>query len=408
MVSAIKVRIYPNGKQTNQLFQHFGSTRYIYNRLLKLKCYVYQKYGISLSKIDLKKRIAVLKKRSSTSWLKDVNSQSLQEEVYTKMDKAYQNFFNGSGFPKFKSRKSPRQSFNIPQNIKVTKSGNYVTIPKIGSMKIKGYRKEVQGDIKTCTLSCEGGNFYLSMTIKNNQKIKQRNNNQIIGIDVNVANFLTDSNGKVFNSLNFSNDYKKLESIQKLLSRKKKGSNNRFKIKKRLSRQHKKISNKRLDYLHKISTYYSDYKEVVVEDLDIQKMTKSNKGDIDNPGINVKEKSKKNRNNLQQGWGIFFTLLNYKLTNKGNKLTKINPAYTSITCNCCGYTNELNRENQSIFICKQCGNVDNADLNAAKNIKYLKSYDFDTLRRTYGSINACDKVTDNVVEQEKEKVTIPF
>ena len=408
MITTIKVRIYPNNEQINHLFQHFGSTRYIYNRLLKLKCYTYKKYGKTLSKFDLKKRITVLKKRKNTEWLKNINSQSLQEEVYNKMDKAFKNFFNGSGFPKFKSKNNSRQSFNIPQNIKTTKSKNFITIPKIGTMKMKGYRKDIQGDIKSSTLYFQGGNFYLSLTIHNNEKITKISNNLTIGIDVNSSNFLTESEGKVFPSLNFDKDYLKLHKIQKLLSRKKKGSNNRRKVKLRLNKQHLKISNKRLDYLHKIANHYSDYNHVVVEDLNIKKMTKSNKGDIENPGTNVKKKSEQNKNNLQQGWGIFFDILNYKLQRKGNTLTKVNPAYTSQTCHCCGYQSEKNRENQSIFVCKNCGHSTNADLNAAKNIKYLLNNPLETLHRTYRIINACGKSMINIEEQEILKVSIPL
>lgn len=157
MITAIKVKLYPNDKQKITIAQHFGCTRYIYNRMLKLKTFTYKKYGITLSKETLKKRITVLKKRENTKWLKETNSQSLQEEVYTKMNKAFQSFFKGNGFPKFKSKNNSRQSFNIPQNVKVSKSGKKVTVPKIGTMNMKGYRKDIQGKIKTCVLSYEGG-----------------------------------------------------------------------------------------------------------------------------------------------------------------------------------------------------------------------------------------------------------
>ena len=138
-------------------------------------------------------------------------------------------------------------------------------------------------------------------------------------------------------------------------------------------------------------------------------MTKSNKGTVEKPGKDVALKSSRNKENLRQGWGIFFTLLDYKLKRKGNKLTKINPVYTSQTCNICGHRDKENRESQSIFFCKNCSNIDNADLNAAKNIKYLSYSDFKTLLRTYESINASNKTRVVLVEEEKfNKASRPF
>ena len=99
-------------------------------------------------------------------------------------------------------------------------------------------------------------------------------------------------------------------------------------------------------------------------------MSSSAKGDIENPGKNVKQKSGLNKSILQQSWGMFFEMLGYKLAQNGNQLTKVDPKYTSQTCPECGSVNKLNRESQSVFICKDCGNSGNADYIASLNIMY--------------------------------------
>jgi len=97
-------------------------------------------------------------------------------------------------------------------------------------------------------------------------------------------------------------------------------------------------------------------------------MSKSAKGSIDNSNMRSSAKRGLNRSILQQSWGKFFELLEYKLERNGGKLVRVDPKFTSQTCSCCGHIEKENRETQSRFICKNCGNVLNADYNASVNI----------------------------------------
>jgi len=368
MKRAVKVRLYPNKEQQELLQKHFGATRYIYNRSLALKKYTYQKFGINITSFGLIKRLVTLKERHS--WLKEIDSQALQQSI-RHLDEAFKHFFrrvkNGEtpGFPKFKSKKYHKQSFQYPQRVKI--KGNKVYLPKIGWIKAKGLRDDLIGKIKTVTISYEAYKYYASILLEiKAEPVKLVR--EPIGIDVGVVHTITDSNGNHHSIKNYSpkyeNELKKLIKLQKALARKQRGSKNYQKAKIKLSRQYKRVSNIRYNFLHQVSYKYSE-NQAIVEDLNIKAMSKSAKGTIENPGKNVKAKAGLNRSILQNAWGMFFTLLEYK-TN--HNLIKVNPKQTSQTCSRCGYVDKENRVSQSRFVCKSCGFTINADVNAAKNI----------------------------------------
>lgn len=370
MIRANKVRIYPNKIQQNILNQSFGACRYIYNRSLALKIFAYKKYGISLSKYDLQKRIVKLKKRYL--WLSNTYSQSLQNTIWN-LDIAYKNFFRRvkkgetCGFPKFKSKHNSKQSMQYPQGVQI--KDNKIYIPKAGWIKAKGHRN-FEGKIKTVTVSLEAGKYYAAILIDDGiDTITESHNGKTIALDLGVENIITDSEGNFVKPIDFTKEQKKLKKRQRELSRKVKGSNNRRKAKLKLARQYQRISNIRKDYLHKISAKYSENQTVIIEDLRISNMTKSAKGTLEEPGVNIKAKSGLNRVILQQGWGMLIDMLEYKTALRGGKVIRIDPKYTSQKCSNCGYTSQDNRETQSKFICKSCNYTDNADINAAKNIK---------------------------------------
>ena len=128
------------------------------------------------------------------------------------------------------------------------------------------------------------------------------------------------------------------------------------------------IANMRKDFLHKLSKSYSENQTVVVEDLKIKNMTKATKGTVEKPSKNTKAKRGLNRAITQQSWGLFFELLEYKLSERGGQLIKVDPKFTSQTCNECGHVSKENRKSQDKFVCTACGHTANADINASKNI----------------------------------------
>jgi putative transposase len=374
MLKACKIRLYPNEKQKQIIASQIGGSRYIFNRMLALKIFAYKKFSKNIGKYDLIKHTTKLKKRDKTSWLNDIDSQVLQQSI-SNMDTAYKNFFRrvkqgcAVGFPKFKSKHHSRQSFQYPQRVKLNEDKNKIYLPKVGWVKCKGFRKDFTGKIKTVTVSLEAYQHHASLLIDDGiENVSINHNNQIVGLDVGVKLVVADSNGNKIEALKLERELTKLREKAKQLSRKKKGSNNRFKAKQKLAKINLKIANKRKDFLHNLSAKYSENHAIVVEDLKIKNITKSAKGTIETPGKNVKAKSRLNHRITQQGWGMFFKMLEYKLERNGGKLIKVDPKFTSQTCPKCGYISKENRLSQSEFVCQKCSYTNNADIVGALNI----------------------------------------
>ena len=388
MLKACKIRLYPNKEQKQIIASQIGGSRYIFNRMLALKIFAYKKFGKNIGKYDLIKHATKLKKRDKTSWLKDIDSQVLQQSI-SNMDIAYKNFFRrvkqggAVGFPKFKSKHHSKQSFQYPQRVKLNKDKNKIYLPKVGWVKCKGFREDFIGKIKTVTISLEAYQYNCSILIDDGiEDIKISHNNKSVGLDVGVKLIVADSDGNMIKPLKLEKELTQLRLRAKQLSNKKKGSNNRYKAKQRLAKINLKIANKRKDFLHKLSTQYSENQTIVVENLKIKNMSKSAKGTTETPGKNVKAKAGLNRVITQQSWGMFFEMLDYKTKAKGGKLVKVNPKFTSQTCPKCKHISKENRLSQSKFVCQKCSYNNNADVVGALNI----------LDRGIHGNNACDKI----------------
>jgi putative transposase len=363
MLNIVKVRLYPNDEQKNILLKTFGSTRFVYNQMLSKKINAYKEDETSISTFDLIKELPIMKK-GDFEWLKEVDSTSLQQSIKN-MDKAYKGFFNGGGFPKFKSRHHSRQSY---QTTTAKLKEDKLYLAKIGLIEMRGFRK-FAGELKTVTISKEANQYHASLLFDDGKEFKKsKHNGKKVGIDVGVALFATLSNGKMIKPLKLDRVIKKMKKSQKSLSRKKKGSNNRTKAKEKLQKAHLKIANKRKDFLHKLSNEItSENQTIVIEKLKIKNMTKSSTGTIEEPK-NSSGKRGLNRVITQQSWGLFFEMLKYKAEKKGGEVIEVDPKFTSQKCSCCGYISKENRKSQSKFRCVKCDFKLNADLNASLNI----------------------------------------
>lgn len=164
---AYKYRIYPNKEQEELISKHIGCSRWIYNYALDKKIKAYQTTKESLSRFTIQKDLPALKKSEKTSWLKEVNSQSLQASLEN-LDKAFTKFFRDKkGFPKFKSKHNNRQSFSVPQNGIVDFQTNTISLPKFKKpIKCKLHRK-FEGNSKTITISrTPTGKYFINFSAK--------------------------------------------------------------------------------------------------------------------------------------------------------------------------------------------------------------------------------------------------
>lgn len=356
MQKGYKARLYPTEEQKNLLNRTFGSCRFVYNHFLAERIRSYKEDGLSLTYSKTANMLTTLKQDKDHLWLNEVDSMALQEALRN-LDRAYQGFFRGNtGFPKFHARHG-RQSYrtrNQSGGIRIT--GRKVKLPKIGYVKFKGL-KPFEGRILNATISkAASGKFFLSLCVEEEDRVLP-NGGQMVGLDVGITTFYTDSHGNtVANPKTYRKHEKKLIREQRRLSRKRKGSNNRRKQRIRLAVQHEKIANIRSDFLHKQSSALASENQVVcVEALNVKGMLRNHRlakaiSDV--------------------SWSEFFRQLAYKTAEHGGTLVKVPTFYpSSQTCSCCGHKNPLVK-NLSVreWDCPSCGTHHDRDGNAATNI----------------------------------------
>ena len=244
-----------------------------------------------------------------------------------------------------------------------------VKLDKLGEVRFIKTR-EIQGKIKYVTISRKANQWYISFCC-NDVEIEPYNKTGLnTGIDLGIKITIQCSNGDSYNLPNLNHIDNKIKILQKKYFKKLKRSKNQSKIRIKIAKLHKNKFDIRKDFNHKTSTkIVKNHDIVVVEDLKVSNISKSVAGTIDNPGKNVKAKSGLNRSILNQGWGDFTIMLEYKTIWNDKTLIFTDPKFTSQKCSVCGYIHKDNRISQALFLCLKCGHTENADENASKNIQ---------------------------------------
>jgi len=356
MNKAYKFRVYPNAEQTVMFAKTFGCVRFIYNKMLGDKIAYYNENQKDLSCYPSQYK-------PEFPFLKEVDSLALVG-AQNNLKVAYKNFFRDKsiGFPKFKSKRNSRKSYTtncINENIKI--NDGHITLPKVGAVKMKQHRTIPENYVlKSVTVSkTPSGKYYASILFEYEQIIEPVEIKETIGLDFSMAELYVDSNGEEpkYNRY-YRRSLDKLRRMSRALSKMKKFSNNWRRQKHKIAILHEKTANQRKDFLHKESRKIANSCDLVgVEDLNMRAM-----GQALNFGKSVADNS----------WGMFRTILKYKLDDMGKYFLVIDKWFpSSKLCSTpnCGYKNDALDLSVRSWVCPNCGVVHNRDVNAAINIR---------------------------------------
>jgi putative transposase len=361
-MKAIKVKIYPKKWQKELLEKHFGCCRFIYNFGLELKTKTYNETKKSISIYAIQKEIPKL--YDEKPWLKEVNSQSLQQTLKD-LDSAFAHFFrHNNSFPKFKSKKNPKQSFRVPQHFEVSKNKKHIKIPKLKWVRFKDkFGIPKNAEFRNITISKEGNEYYASICYEDNAKPPKQQKiteSKTVGIDLGVKTLATLSDGTIIENPKTFNKYEnQLAKEQQILSKKDKETKSYQKQKEKVNQTHKKIRNVRKDYLHKATTNLvknQNWTSYAMEDLAVKDMMQNNYTSMSRAIGDV-------------GLRMFRSMMEYKSRDSGKNLLVIGRFEPSSKLCYCGVKNEELTLSDREWTCKNCGLKHNRDELAANNIK---------------------------------------
>ena len=360
---AFQYRIYPTKEQEALIERTFGCCRFVYNQVLSLQSETYANGGKYISWTNANNYCNQVLK-VDYPFLKEVDKFALTNSIIG-LDRAFRSFFDKQcGYPSYKSKKRSRKSYTTNyshNNIVVMDKG--IKLPKLKVVKAKVHRKAPSDwTLKGATISQNAaGEYYCSVLYEYEKETANRSLdvNRSIGLDYKSDGLYAASTGVVCGSPKFFREAQKtLAREQRKLSRKKKGSNNYLKQKQKVAKVYRHIANQRTDFLHKEALALAEEWDIVcVETLDMKEMSNRSFGN--------------GKATMDNGYGEFLQILEYKLKDRGKVLVKVDRYYpSSQLCSCCSTLNHsVKRGNLSEWTCPACGATHNRDFNAAENIR---------------------------------------
>ena len=369
MLRAIKIRLYPNKKQELKLNKILGCYRFVYNQTLARKQQEYTENKKSLGLTELSKYFHnELLKDKQYSWLKEENTKIMKQSI-RQMLSAYEKFFKQhNGFPRFKSKKD-KQSALFPLEA-ISKKNTFETRKITLTQSLKDIRfrcsdlyhnrlRQYRDGIRSATLSkTKSGNFFLSILIElpNEEVVEFKLTDEHVGIDLGVKDFVITSDGEVFENKHFyKSQEQKIAKLQRQLSKKQNGSNNRSKARIKLAKAFEKLNNQKENYIHSVVNELLKYYDIIfMEDLNVSGMLKN---------------YKLAKAIQEVGFYRFKSILVDKAFNNGKQIVFVDRFYpSSKICSVCGYKKHDLKLSDREWICPQCGEHHDRDINAAMNI----------------------------------------
>lgn len=370
----IKLRIYPNQEQQDKIIANFGYNRFVWNQMLDMM--VKRNENNPEAKFPSAFALNYLLKplKEEYPWLKDAESHSLQQTCKDLVG-AYKKFFKEhKGFPKFKSRKFPKQSYRSNTGTYIV-DDHHIKIPKLGIVYFKSGRQP-KGKIKNVTIRLPSTGKYYAVLLVDIDTHQLSKTNKQVGIDMGVADLMITSDGVKYPTIRFDKLLSKKKYYwEKRLARRRlqakkeiawdkhnkvleprelSNFKNYQKAKHMVAKYNEKIANQRKDYLHKLTrSLVEQYDVIKIEDLKAKNLLKNHK---------------LARAIANQSWRELRSQLEYKCAWYGKQLVTVNPRKTSQICSSCGYDDGKHTLDIRQWTCPKCGTHHDRDINAAKNI----------------------------------------
>lgn len=374
---SFKFLLRPTARQEIALVAMLDDHRAMYNAALQERRDAYQMCGVSIRYGDQSVQLKDIRRADPDGqgrW-----SFNSQQTTLRRLNLAFEAFFRrvragqAPGFPRFKSA----GGFDT---VEWPTDGNgcrwdsvtdqhRVYLQGVGHVRVHQHRSPL-GRLKTISVKREGRRWYVVLCCDDVPAEPLPATGRAVGIDLGIASFLTTSDGEqVANPRHLRMAAEKLTAAQQALSRCKRGSNRRRKVRARVAAVHSKVRRQRIDHAHKTANQLVRYHDVIChEALRISNMSRSARGTLAEPGSQVAQKAGLNRSILDAGWGVFLSILTSKAEQAGRVLIAVDPRNTSRTCPNCGHCAAGNRVTQAEFRCVRCGLESHADLVGAVNV----------------------------------------
>ena len=374
-VRGYKTEVDLTNEQRTLLLKHAGCARFAYNWGLARKMAAYKDGKKTPTAMDLHRELNTLK-QTEYPWMYEV-SKCAPQEALRNLDKAYANFFHKAklkkqgkykgklGFPKCKKKSKAIGSFRLTGSIKVFSRA--VQLPRIGTVRLHEQDYIPTGaKVLSATVSEQAGRWFVSIQVEEEGEKPVLTATSAIGVDLGIKTLATLSDGTVFeNPRALKHAQKKLRRLEKQKSRRKKGSKNRAKTRQAIVKVHAHLAHIRKDAAHKLSSYLvKNHNLIAIEDLHVAGMLKNH----------CLAQAVADSN-----FGEIRRQLEYKAAWHGVQVVTIGRFYpSSKTCSACGYIKPTLSLGERIFICEECGNVLDRDLNAAINRRNVAGSSLDT------------------------------
>lgn len=355
MKRAFKFRFYPTLEQVELLAQTFGCVRFVYNSILRWRTDAYYERKEKIGYLQANARLTALKKEPEFTWLNDVSCVPLQQSLRNQQS-AFANFFAGrAAYPAFKSKRH-KQSAEFTASAFKYRGGKLYIAKSKSALDIR-WSRELPSAPSTVTISRDAAGRYFVSCLCEFEPVSMPITAKAVGIDVGLKDlFVTDTGFKTGNPHHTAKYANRLALQQRRLSRKKKGSKNRAKARLKVARLHAKIADCRRDNLHKLSRKLINENQVVcVESVKVKNM-------IRNPKLS--------KAIADAGWSELVRQLQYKGEWAGRSVVAIDQFFpSSKRCSCCGFTMKKMPLDVRKWVCPECGETHDRDINAARNIK---------------------------------------